>query len=72
MRSAPREGRGVTPNLEHTIAYNYLRVRVSLLSVAAMFAWGFQGYYAAALAQGLLWVALDMLEDRRHEREERE
>lgn len=62
----------MTPNLEHTIAYNYLRVRVSLLSVAAILAWGFQGYYATAVVQGLLWVVLDTLEDRRHEREERE
>lgn len=62
----------MTPNLEHALVYNRMRIRVSLLSVAAMFAWGFQGYYAAALAQGLLWVALDMLEDWRHDREERE
>lgn len=62
----------MTPNLEHALAYNRLRVRVSLLSVAAMLVWGVQGYYSAAAVQGLLWVALDMLEDRRHEREERE
>lgn len=71
MRSASREGGGVTPDLEHALAYNRLRVRVSLLSVAALLAWGVQGYYSAAAVQGLLWVALDMLEDRRHERERR-
>ncbi len=64
--------RGMTSDLEHTLAYHRLRIRVSLLSVAAMLVWGLQGYYATAVVQGLLWVVLDTLEDRRHEREERE
>ncbi len=62
----------MTSDLEHTLAYHRLRIRVSLLSVAAMLVWGLQGYYATAVVQGLLWVVLDTLEDRRHEREERE
>ena len=40
MRSASREGGGMTPDLEHALAYNRLRVRVPLLSVAALLAWG--------------------------------
>ena len=63
--------RGMTSDLEHTLAYHRLRIRVSLLSVAAMLVWGLQGYYATAVVQGLLWVVLDTLEDRRHERERR-
>ena len=62
--------RGMTSDLEHTLAYHRLRIRVSLLSVAAMLVWGLQGYYAVAAIQGLLWVVLDMLEERRYEREE--
>ena len=70
MRSEGGE-EGMTSDLERTLAYQRLRIRVSLLSALAMLAWGVQGYYSAAAVQGLLWVALDMLEDRRHEREEK-
>ena len=60
----------MTSDLERTLAYQRLRIRVSLLSALAMLAWGVQGYYAVAAIQGLLWVVLDMLEERRYEREE--
>ena len=60
----------MTSDLERTLAYQRLRIRVSLLSALVMLAWGVQGYYAVAAIQGLLWVVLDMLEERRYEREE--